>query len=131
MNSWLPVLTIVVLFACLVTREYIKDLRAANKKLKSENDTAWRLYDNAHRELCAMKGLPVSESYFSPKEGESNQPPFSFSGIGITQIRDRELRQQREKESETQPRFDKSTLAAPSEGEIVATARRASGNNGN
>ena len=129
--NWLPSITIVLIFACLVAYEYIRDLRRDLKDSQAEAKRAWRLYDNTNRELCAIQGKPVPAPYFEedrqPAKKSENEG-FRPTGIGPTVINDRERRRTRQDEADREPRFANRAMLAhrsPSPDEIAAAARAA------
>lgn len=130
--SWPTITVVLLVFACLVTYEYIRDLRRSLKEALSNQRTAWRLYDAAQRELCAVLGKHVPKPYFpedQPREDEKppSSAPFVPAGIGPTAINDREMRRSAEEKEKREPAFaSKSVLTGrgPTRSDVAAAARR-------
>ena len=123
------IIAVLLTFACLVAYHYIRDLRERLERSKDNARTAWRLYDAASRELSVIKGTLTSDPYApEPAEGKQNSSPFIPTGIGPTAINDREMRRERlEREKDYAPTPPD---RHPSQEQIAAAARAASGNHG-
>lgn len=135
---YLPSITVLLIFACLVAYEYIRDLRRDRDRARADALTAWRLYD------AATKGVLAPDPYSpqdqrptgSPKDAEA--APFVPTGIGPTAIADRELRREiaeRKARTEEPPFASAATLNPelarhPTTEAIRAAAREATRNNG-
>lgn len=126
--NWLPSITILLLFACLVAFEYIKDLRRDLKASKLNADTGWRLYEGTHRELLVAQGKPVPSERTFPEDSDERQTkpvPEFMGGIGITAIRNREQYEREQTERKSEPRFASPGTLNPDLADIQSAAREA------
>jgi len=101
------ILAVLIVFATLVAYNYIRDLRRERDAARENADTAWRLYEQTDRELCALLGRSVPTQTLA----DAKQPPrqsrgFRPTAIGPTAIRDRELRRELEEEGEGRAPID-------------------------
>jgi hypothetical protein len=127
---WSPIL---LAFAAVVVYDYIRDLRRDLRAERQNIATAWRLYENANRELCAVLGKKAPPSLFEspePKDEAEHAASTAFrpAGIGPTAINDRELQRERSQAKEREPRFANVgvlTGRQPSESDITAAATEA------
>jgi hypothetical protein len=140
MMYYLPSLTVLLAFACLVTYHYIQDLRGDVKRAEREKMDAWQAAAKLDAELRNLKGLPVPDIYTpgQSREKDTGSAPFVPTGIGPTAIADQELRRQQREEQQrhAEPAFaSPATLnpdlaRRPTPEQIAAAAREAVGNHG-
>ncbi len=127
MVYYLPSITVLLIFACLVAYEYIRDLRRTNSNLITQLENLQRMLE------AGSKGLPVPDPYFPEQRSKSQKDagaaPFVPTGIGPTAIADRELRRDRaeaEKRAEAPaPMFPGDVARHPTPETIRAAAREA------
>jgi hypothetical protein len=109
-------LVITVLFATIVTYNYMRDLHRDLKAAREDGTAAWRLYDTTHRQLCALQGRPAPAQNFADtgenKGGDKSSAPFEPAGIGPTAINDREFRREQREPQRAPTAADVSTAAA-------------------
>src|SRR6476620_10522554 len=86
MIYYLPSLTILLFFACLLAYEYIRDLRRELTAAKADARSAWHLYEIASRELSNLKGTQTFDPYLSEAKSQKDAgaAPFVPTGIGPT-----------------------------------------------
>lgn len=117
--SYLPSITVLLVFACLVAYEYIRDLRRDLKDERSINREGWRQYERVDRELRTLRNQPLpTESMFGDEQQsdpkKTSSAPFMPTGIGPTAINDRELRREIEQEAKNaDPPFASLTVLSP------------------
>jgi hypothetical protein len=118
------IVTILLLFACLVAYEYIRDLRRDLKDARTHADDAWRLYEKLDRELREMKGQPLPAERVTPEqEPKKERQGFVPGAIGRTAILDREFGQRDDDEM-------RRPANTPSRDEIVAAIQEATNGDG-
>ena len=117
-GTLVSIIAILTAFIVVVVYNYISDLRRDLRSARDEAQTAWRLYDNTNRELCATQGKPVPASFFpEPQKNEKlKDPGFRVGTVGVTAINDRERRRER---------ADHELRRGPSPADIAAAAREA------
>jgi hypothetical protein len=133
MIYYLPSLTVLLAFACLVTYEYIRDLRRRLETSKADADTGWHMYNLSQKELPSVKGAGFDPYLPDSQRGQkdASTAPFVPTGIGPTAINDRELRRDLQEKKRHEPvdvAFD--TARHPTPETIRAAAREALNNNG-
>jgi hypothetical protein len=116
----MTIITILLLFATLVTYEYIRDLRRDLKSARELGEEGWRQYEHAIEELRKAKGLPAHKERLLP-EPEEKKDGFQPGLVGRTAILTRDFGQIRETRDDDGMRRP----ARPTSAEIAEAAREA------
>lgn len=96
-----PSLTVLLLFACLVAYEYIRDLRRDLKSAREDAKRAWKIYERTNNDLLTLQGKPVPTEPFFPEEhkppqdDEKRSRGFRPGRVGPSAILDREMEEGR------------------------------------
>lgn len=128
---------ILLAFACMVTYNYIMDLRRALASEKTKAETFGRLYEATANDLRVSQGKPPYTEFFyeqnRPKDqqepaGEKFNPGGIGPAIGTTMVNDREAILRQQETATEQPQYGR----RPSEDAISNAAKRAAAeSNGN
>jgi len=101
MIYYLPSLSVLLIFACLVAYEYIRDLRRDLKSAREEAKAAWKIYERTNNELRALQGKPPQAPFFpedtkkAEPEDEKREQGFRPRTVGPSAILDREMQEGR------------------------------------
>lgn len=120
--TYLPSITVLLIFACLVAYEYIRDLRRDLKSAREVGEEGWRQYERVDRELRILKGQHVPSEPMLPEPEQKRPQGFQPGAIGRTAILTRDFVQQRETRDDEALRRPANT---PTQADIAQAAREA------